>query len=311
MSNRLILGTRGSELALTQTRMTKAFLADSLPGQVVEHEVIKTIGDKRPDLKLSEFSQGDSPVLDKGIFTKELELALEAGQIHAAVHSLKDVPTELGEGFEISVVLPRAPVEDVLVSQSEGGLEGLADAAVVATSSVRRKAQLEALRGDLVVEDIRGNVPTRLAKLRESEVWGATILARAGLERLGYSLEGGVLEGHGERFYAEILDPAVFVPAAGQGAVGIETYRAEGWVLEVLGSINHAETMTRVRAERHFLHLLEAGCQTPVGAFTKIEGGVLSMDVIVFDERGCRRASAAGDAGEPESVAAAIFEEVK
>ena len=170
MSNRLILGTRGSELALTQTRMTKAFLAEALPEQAVEHVVIKTIGDKRPDLKLSEFSQGDSPVLDKGIFTKELELALEAGEIHAAVHSLKDVPTELAEGFEISVVLPRAPVEDVLVSKVDGGLKGVADGVVVATSSVRRKAQLEALRGDLVIEDIRGNVPTRLAKLRESDV---------------------------------------------------------------------------------------------------------------------------------------------
>ncbi|MDG2123505.1 MAG: hydroxymethylbilane synthase [Verrucomicrobiales bacterium] len=311
MSERLILGTRGSELALTQTRMTRAFLSEALPQQAVEHRVIRTIGDKRPDLKLSEFSQGDSPVLDKGIFTKELELALEAGEVHAAVHSLKDVPTELAEGFEISVVLPRAPVEDVLVSKAEGGLEGLGDGAVVATSSVRRKAQLEALREDLVIEDIRGNVPTRLAKLRQSEVWGATVLARAGLERLGYSLEGGVLEGHGERFCAEILDPGVFVPASGQGAGGIETFRAEGWVLESLGSFYHAETMTRVRAERHFLHLLEAGCQTPVGAFTRIEGGRLAMEVIVFDERGCRRASAECDSDAPEEVAEIIFKEIK
>src|SRR6187549_1239271 len=119
----LILGTRGSELALTQTEMTKAALAAAWPELRVRHEVIKTSGDLRPDLKLADFSSGDQPVLDKGIFTKELEQALQAGTIHVAVHSLKDVPTVLGPGFRIAAVLPRAPVEDVLISKIAGGFD--------------------------------------------------------------------------------------------------------------------------------------------------------------------------------------------
>src|SRR6188474_2392605 len=161
----LILGTRGSELALTQTEMTKAALAAAWPELRVGHTVIKTSGDLRPDLKLAEFSQGETPVVDKGIFTKELEEALKAGTIHAAVHSLKDVPTVLEDGFRIAAVLPRAPVEDVLISKFPGGLEALSAGSVVATSSVRRARQLQWLRPDLRVTDIRGNVATRIGKV--------------------------------------------------------------------------------------------------------------------------------------------------
>ena len=162
----LILGTRGSELALTQTEMTKAALSAAWPELRVRHEVIKTSGDLRPDLKLTEFSKDDHPVVDKGIFTKELEQALKAGTIHAAVHSLKDVPTLLDDGFRITAVLPRAPVEDVLISKIPGGLEALPPGSVVATSSVRRARQLKWLRPDLVVTDIRGNVATRIRRMR-------------------------------------------------------------------------------------------------------------------------------------------------
>src|SRR5687767_3200112 len=181
----LILGTRGSELALTQTEMVKAALAAAWPELRVRHEVIKTSGDLRPDLKLVEFSRGDQPVLDKGIFTRELEQALQAGTIHAAVHSLKDVPTLLEPGFRIAAVLPRAPVEDVLISKIPGGLTALPEGSVVATSSVRRARQLRWLRPGLAVADIRGNVGTRIRKVADDRSTAALLLARAGLVRLG------------------------------------------------------------------------------------------------------------------------------
>ncbi|MEM6915844.1 MAG: hydroxymethylbilane synthase, partial [Verrucomicrobiota bacterium] len=171
MTRPLILGTRGSDLALTQARMTEAALREQ--GIEVQIEVIKTIGDKRPDLKLSEFSQGESPVVDKGIFTKELEEALIRGEIDFAVHSLKDVPTELGEGFEICATLPRADISDVLLTTEEGIVEDLSrlKSSTIATSSVRRARQLTWMYSGVVVVDIRGNVPTRIRKLTENEKW--------------------------------------------------------------------------------------------------------------------------------------------
>lgn len=291
--------------------MTKTALTENCPGLVVEHTVIQTVGDKRPDLKLSEFSQGDRPVVDKGIFTKELETALMAREIDAAVHSLKDVPTELGEGFEIMAVLPRAPVEDILISKHAGGFSGLPQGAVVATSSVRRQALLRWLRPDLVAEDIRGNVPTRIKKLAASERWDAIILARAGLVRLGYHIaDGGALDIGGRRLTVAILDPQKFLPAASQGAVAIEVWEPGGRVAGAFAAINHGETFDRIRAERHFLHLLEAGCQTPVGVLTSVERGRLSMKVAVFEEGGPavpKEVSAVGAAADPEAVASEVF----
>jgi hydroxymethylbilane synthase len=305
--NELILGTRGSELALTQTEMTKAVLAAAWPELQVRHEVIKTSGDLRPDLKLADFSRGDQPVVDKGIFTKELELALKAGTIHAAVHSLKDVPTVLDEGFRIAAVLPRAPIEDVLLSKIPGGLEALPSGSVVATSSVRRARQLRWLRPDLQVVDIRGNVATRIRKVAEDDGITALLLARAGLVRLG--LFHASLTEFGAALHLATLDAAVFPPAASQGAVAIETYGPNPELARLLAGINHVPTFQAVTAERRFLELLKAGCQTPVGVHTTLENGSLRMKALVFpDSEGApARSEASGDAAHPEAVAAALF----
>ena len=302
----IILGTRGSELALTQTRMTTSALHAALLPIFIKHEVIRTSGDMRPDLPLMDFSKGDQPVVDKGIFTKELEQALKAGTIHAAVHSLKDVPTVLEEGFRIVATLPRGPIEDVLISKSPGGLNGLPQGATVATSSVRRRRQLLELRPDLVVVEIRGNVPTRIRKVGEDETIHALILARAGLDRLSIYAEaadyGGVM------MYMNSIPADVMLPAASQGAVGLEIYGENPELETVLAAINNGPTFTRVTAERRFLELLEAGCQTPVGVYTSLEGDVLRMKAVVFpDNGGTQRAEVTGPAAAPAQVAESLF----
>jgi hydroxymethylbilane synthase len=306
----LILGTRGSELALTQTEMTTAAILAARPELHVRREIIKTSGDLRPDLKLADFSRGDHPVVDKGIFTKELEQALKAGTIHAAVHSLKDVPTVLEEGFRIAAVLPRAPVEDVLISKIPGGLDSLPAGSIVATSSVRRSRQLRLLRPDLVVADIRGNVPTRLRKVAEDNQVTALLLARAGLERLG--LFKPVWQDAGVPLHMSILDASAFPPAAGQGAVAIETCGENSDLASVLAAINHEPTFRMIVAERRFLELLKAGCQTPVGVHTKLEAGTLYMAALVFPDDPAgppRRATASGP--DANVVAAELFANLK
>lgn len=287
MSELLRLGTRGSELALAQATMTREALAAA--GIDCEVVIIQTIGDKRPDLKLSEFATGDNPVVDKGIFTKELEEALLRGEIDFAVHSLKDVPTELADDFEICATLPRAETPDVLLTTEEGWVPDLTllDGRTIATSSVRRARQLVWLCQDVKVVDIRGNVPTRIRKLIGSEDWDGILLARAGLERLGIFTPGQAwFDFEGTRVTATELDETQFMPAAGQGAVGIEILKSNTAALEALAKINHAPTFTRVTAERAYLAALQAGCQTPVGARTWFddEGATLVMAVRVFDE---------------------------
>ena len=301
----LILGTRGSELALTQTEMTTAALVAAWPGLRVRRQIIKTSGDLRPDLKLAEFSQGDAPVVDKGIFTKELEQALRAGTIHAAVHSLKDVPTLLDEGMRITAVLPRAPVEDVLISKLPGGLDGLPAGAVVATSSVRRARQLRWLRPDLAVADIRGNVPTRMRKVAEDNNITALLLARAGLVRLG--LFHDVLTEYGTPLHMTVLAAEKFPPAASQGAVGIETFGENADLARLLAAINHAPTFHAITAERRFLELLQAGCQTPVGVRTRLENGTLHMAALVFPDHDGPPRTAAASHPDALAVAADLF----
>lgn len=287
MSHLLILGTRGSELALAQANMTRAALAAA--GVDCRIEVIRTIGDKRPDLKLSQFSQGENPIVDKGIFTKELEEALLRREIDFAVHSLKDVPTELGPEFEICATLPRADISDVFLTMQKDLGEDLTllGGKVIATSAVRRARQLRWLCPEVEVVDIRGNVPTRIRKMIESKEWDAILLARAGIERLGIYTPGEeTFEFEGSTVYARELDTRVFLPAAGQGAVGMEILRDNNAAREALAKINDAPTFCRVTAERAFLGLLKAGCQTPVGARTwfEDEGTTLAMAVRVFDE---------------------------
>ena len=311
MLSSLILGTRGSELALAQATMTQAALEAAWPGIRVERQIIHSTGDLRPDLKLSEFNRGPQPV-DKGIFTKELEIALQGAQIDIAVHSLKDVPTELGAGFRIAAVLPRAATEDVLISKIPGGLSALPAGSIVATSSVRRARQLKWLRPDLQVEDIRGNVPTRIKKLAAAGHLAALLLARAGLDRLNLSAEVSTVDG--VELHQEILDKTTFLPAASQGAVAIEIFGSNPALEACLAAINHEQAFPCITAERHFLHLLKAGCQTPVGLSSSIDGETLRMDAVIFSESdpaaAPRVSQAIGAASEPESVAQALFENI-
>ncbi|MFN7287420.1 MAG: hydroxymethylbilane synthase [Verrucomicrobiota bacterium] len=302
----ITLGTRGSELALTQAEMTRNALAATCPELVIHREIIRTSGDLRPDLQLSQFQSGSTKILDKGIFTKELEEALRAGTIHAAVHSLKDVPTILDEGFRIAAVLPRANVEDVLISRHPGGLDGLPDGALIATSSVRRARQLRWLRPDLRIGDIRGNVPTRIRKVADNPEFDALVLARAGLERLG--LFGRTTTNTPEPLHISVLPSYLMLPAASQGAVGIEILGDDPELMERLSRINHPDTFRCVTAERHFLELLNAGCQTPIGVLSEISGSTLNMKAIVFPdyEGEPRRAEASGPASDPHETAARL-----
>lgn len=283
----IIVGTRGSELALAQTRMTLDFLRDSGFDGELEERIIQTSGDLRQDIKLSEFSKGDSPVVDKGIFTKELEDALLSGEIDAAVHSLKDLPSQLAEEFKLAAVLPRAPVEDILLVKGPAcSLSEFPPGAVIATSSVRRGRTVAWKRPDLELCDMRGNVPTRLRKLAGGRAGDATILARAGLERLGFYREGrNEIEIEGCRLGCQVLPVSDFIPAGGQGAVGIETLSGSP-VADKFQRINDAETSLRVSAERKFLYLLGAGCDTPVGVCANLDpaSGEISLQAVVFDE---------------------------
>ncbi len=334
----LILGTRGSDLAMMQAHMTRDALLER--GIACEIQVIQTIGDKRPDLKLSEFSQQLDGVHDKGVFTKELEEALLAGDIDFAVHSLKDVPTELGDSFEICATLPRAPISDILLMSDQQLAADLAtefnrvqsglnrvqkkfnrvqcpilDGKTVATSSVRRAAQLQWVFPGVITTDIRGNVPTRIRKLIENDEWDGTILARAGLQRLGiYEPGEPVIELEGQIVYVQELPAHVFHPAASQGAVAMEVLTSNDWAKEALAQINHSETFAQATAERSFLAALQAGCQTPVGVCTELsdDGQRLEIDAVVFSEEDLsaapRFAKATVDIEEAETAGQLLLE---
>lgn len=271
---KLILGTRGSDLALVQTRNVAALLGQAHPDLLLEEKIIKTTGDKRLDVSLS--APGS---LEKGLFTKELEEALLNGTIHAAVHSLKDLPTELPPGLILGAILERADHSDALVSKHEGGWKGLPKGATVATSSLRRKNQLLLLRPDLQIEEIRGNVPTRLRKVLENPALDALVVARAALGRLGeHIVPAGLL--------MTIIEE--MLPAPGQGAVAVECREQDSETRKVLATIHHEPTARCVHAERELLHKLGGGCHLPLGAKAVIENGELRLLAGLFETDGIR-----------------------
>lgn len=272
----LTLGTRGSALALAQADMVQAALAAIHPGLEIRREIIQTTGDRRTDVPLADVAKV-SGVADKGIFIKELEIALLEGRIDVAVHSLKDVPSELSPEFELVAVLPRASVEDVLITR-EPGWDGRG---VLATGSVRRRLMARSYwGGHLHVEDLRGNVPTRLAKLAEHADWNAVILARAGLERLGLYAPETVVQGR--KLYMTPLPVDAFVPAVGQGIVGMECRSGDYDVKRLLSGINDAVAFACAVAERSFLIRLGASCSTPVGVYACPEGEGLVLRAMYY-----------------------------
>lgn len=279
---KLKIGTRGSALALKQAEMTEVALAVAFPGLEVERVIITTTGDRRTDVALSEVAKVEG-VWDKGVFIKELEIALETGEIDVAVHSLKDLPTVLEEEFVLAGVLERAPVRDAFIGKISWN--DLGEGSLVGTSSARRAQQLIDLKPGLEVCDLRGNVPTRLRKLAESETMDGIMLAEAGLRRLGYSV-GNVLEIEGVALQVHCLPEKEFYPAAGQGAVGFEIRSDDSESRDIISALNHQKTWDRVTAERGFLELLSAGCNTPVGVWCEISEGLVTMGARVYPETG-------------------------
>jgi hydroxymethylbilane synthase len=256
MKDRLVVGTRKSALALWQSEFVRSELEKLFPGLRVELQHIVTKGD------LTQGSSVPIPAIGgKGLFTAELEDALLAGEIDLAVHSLKDLPTEIDSRFCIGAIPARGSHEDVLISRTGAALDGLPTKSVVGTSSVRRASQILRARPDLTIAHIRGNVDTRLRKLRaEGGEFDAIVLARAGLERL---------ELHRE--VTEVLTPAQMLPAPGQGALGIECRADDAAVLSMLQRLHDMPSALAVSAERSFLQALGAGCNTPVAAYVQVE----------------------------------------
>ncbi|HLN74280.1 MAG: hydroxymethylbilane synthase [Methylococcaceae bacterium] len=258
MKKHIKIGTRGSQLALYQAKKVKATLESMFPELLVELDIIKTKGDKILDVALSKIG-------DKGLFTKEIENALIDGSVDIAVHSLKDLPTKLPEGLKLGAVLERGEFRDALVSKNGKKLSELGAGDVVATSSLRRQAGLMKMNDQIVIKDIRGNVNSRLQKMEEGYC-DAMIMAAAGLQRLGL-----------ENYITEIIDPQIIVPAVSQGAIAIETRMDDPEVEFLMQQINHTDTWNAIIAERAFLSHLEGGCQVPLGCYTKVNDGQLTM----------------------------------
>ena len=262
------IGSRGSPLALVQAREVQGRLAEAcgLGLERIEIKVIRTTGDAIQDRPLAEAG-------GKGLFTKEIEEALLAGAIDLAVHSSKDMPTVLPQGLELSAFLPREDPRDAFIARaghpSAKSLRELPSGAVVGTASLRRQALVKHLRPDLKIMPLRGNVETRLRKLEASD-FDATVLAVAGLKRL--NLLAAV---------TSFLDPDEFVPAVGQGAIGIETREDDAKTRALVSAINDADTATALAAERAFLAVLDGSCRTPIGGYARVSGGVVHFHGLI------------------------------
>jgi hydroxymethylbilane synthase len=280
----LRIGTRGSALALWQANFIRDQLAER-QRVTVEIVVIKTSGDKFQEAAIGQMGL-------KGVFIKELEDALLAGRVDLAVHSMKDVPTELPEGLQISAITKREDARDCLVARGAESLVGLKSGARVGTSSLRRKSQLRHRRRDLDVRDLRGNVDTRIRKLDAGE-FDAIVLAKAGLDRL--DLAGRA---------TEVLDPEVMLPAVGQGALGIETRENDAETIAIVRDFDDEETRPCVTAERALLAELQGGCQVPLGAWARIRTGDLHIDAVVLSADGaeCVRGDACGAISSAEAI---------
>jgi hydroxymethylbilane synthase len=270
-------------LALQQSGMIKSVLEKLWPAMSVEIRIIKTTGDKITDVPLAK-------VGGKGLFVKEIEDALLEGSVDIAVHSMKDVPAVLPEGLAIAAVPEREDPRDALIIRNAKNLAGLPKGAAIGTSSLRRSAQMLAIRPDFEVRTLRGNLDTRLRKLNDG-LYDAIILAAAGLRRMGWQ----------DRI-TEYLDPSQFIPAIGQGALGIEARSADARIAEALKPLNHLATAAAVQAERSLLNELEGGCQVPIGGHARLVGDTVELAGIVASLDGRRVFRASGSAPAREAV---------
>jgi len=284
VKQKLVIGTRGSKLALWQANHVAACLRERYPNVVIELKNMVTTGDKILDVPLAKIG-------GKGLFTKELEVAMISGEIDLAVHSLKDMPTELPVGLLLAAVTERVDPGDALISPEYKTLDNLPVNAKVGTSSLRRKAQLLNARPDLTIVDLRGNLDTRLRKLT-TEKLDAILLAVAGLRRLGW-----------DEHITQVLPQNICLPAVGQGALAIEARQSDAETLAMLAFLNHEPTRQATLAERTFLAKAEGGCQIPIGVFGQFDqGGQLSLTAVIMSPDG-KEAIRDAIAGRPAEAA--------
>nr|WP_321454278.1 hydroxymethylbilane synthase [uncultured Carboxylicivirga sp.] len=279
------IGTRGSKLALYQANLVKSKLEEAYPNQSFEIVIISTKGDKILDVALSKIG-------DKGLFTKELELALFANEIDMCVHSLKDLPTVFPEGAQLGAILERAEFKDAWVSKEGLSLEQMNETHKVATSSLRRIAQVKRINPKVEVVDIRGNVDTRLKKMNDGYC-DAMVMAGAGLIRLGYN-----------DVITELFEPEYLIPACGQGAIAIEIRVNDSKIEELISTLHCEQTYNKITAERSFLNELEGGCQIPIGAYATLEGDNLVLTGMVALPNGLNeiRATEIGKSADAEKI---------
>jgi hydroxymethylbilane synthase len=278
---RLRIGSRGSQLAMWQANHISSLLRER--GHEVELEIIKTTGDKITDVALAK-------VGTKGMFTKEIEEALAEGRVDLAVHSLKDLPTELSPGFEIAAITKRENPCDVFCSSKYASIDALPQGARVGTSSLRRQAQLMAVRADLQIYPLRGNVDTRLRKLEAGE-YDAIILAAAGLNRLGKT-----------QLVKQIIPASLMCPAAGQGALGIEIRAGDAVTRQHLAFLDDSTARATTTCERALLNKLGGGCQVPIGASAEVRNGKLHLEAIVAHPDGSILLRESRDGDDPEKL---------
>jgi hydroxymethylbilane synthase len=288
---RLLIGSRGSALALWQANWAKDRLLKA--GHQVEIRVIKTTGDKLVDVPLTQSGT-------KGLFIKEIEEALLAGEIHLAVHSLKDLPTDQPAGLALAAVPPREDARDVFISRSGARFAQLPPGARVATSSLRRQSQLRSLRPDLEFVPLRGNLDTRLKKLDRGDC-DALVLAAAGVHRLGW-----------KQRITEYFSPDQLCPAVGQGALAIEARARDAAVAEIVRPLDDDSTHAAVRAERAMLRALGGGCLVPIAAHARLEGDLMRLRGVVASVDGSRviRSACSGPAGNPEWLGSRVAEDL-
>jgi len=282
---RLRIGSRGSKLALWQANHIAALLRER--GHSVDIEIIHTTGDKITHVDLAK-------VGTKGMFTKEIEEALAAGHVDLTVHSLKDLPTKLPPGFEIAAIPPRESPLDAFLSRDFARMEDLPQGARVGTSSLRRQAQLKALRPDLDVHPLRGNVDTRVRKLEDGE-YAAIILAAAGVNRLGMT-----------QFVRQIIPAAIMCPAAGQGALGIEIRQGDASTREHAAFLNDPAARAATTCERALLNALGGGCQVPIGAFAEVRDKALHLQAVVAHPDGSTVLRESRSGGDPVQLGEAV-----
>jgi hydroxymethylbilane synthase len=295
-SDRIIIGSRGSDLALAQARQVEQALRVAWPDLEVRTEIIRTSGDEGVRTE----AVADRKAGRKGMFTREIEKQLLVRRIDLAVHSAKDLPSERMADLEICAALPRGQTGDVLITKKNLGLASLPQGATIGTGSVRRQHQLRWKRPDLTVVDLRGNVPTRLRKLDDNENWSGIVLARAGLERLGLKVK------------MEDLSKEEFVPAGGQGVIALQIRRNDERLERLTRPISDEPTMLCLRAEREFLRLLEGNCDSPVGVHATRTNEKLRLQAQVFGEGTLapRTGVVTGNFAQPEELATELMEKL-